>query len=121
MRRSASTRNAGLVNNDTGFSEFEGEERAVTLLYTPTRPAIYLPHDEIVYDKRRKELQGFPRDPLPSGSETEYGEPAVRSLFRNSGISNCLVLIPGDRVEGSNHLATESWKVSEDCHSRGFL
>jgi len=62
--------------------------------------------DEVLYDKRRKELQDFPRDHHPSGSEIEYGESEVRSLLHNSGISNYLFPKPGDRVEYSNHLAT---------------
>jgi hypothetical protein len=47
-------------------------------------------HDEVLYDKRRKELQDFPRGRHPAGSEIEYGAPAVRSLFHNSGTSNYL-------------------------------
>ena len=62
--------------------------------------------DEVLYDKWRKELQGFPRDHHPSDSEIEYGESEVRSLFHTSGISNYLFPKPGDRVEYSNHLAT---------------
>ena len=62
-------------------------------------------YDEVVYDKRRKELQDFPRGRHPSGSEIEYGESAVRSLFHSSGISNYLFLIPGDTVGYRNHLA----------------
>jgi hypothetical protein len=46
--------------------------------------------NEVAYDKRHKELQDFPRGLHPGDSEIEYGEPAVRSLFHSSGISNYL-------------------------------
>src|SRR5271156_6482953 len=78
-------------------------------------------HDGVLCDKRRKELQDFPRGRHPAGSEIEYGEPAVRSLFHNSGISNYIFLIPGDTVGYRNHLAAEFWGVSAEGDSRRFL
>jgi hypothetical protein len=62
--------------------------------------------DEVLYDKWRKELQGFPRDHHPSDSEIEYGESEVRSLFHNSGISNYLFPRLGDRVGCTNLVVT---------------
>jgi hypothetical protein len=61
---------------------------------------------EVFYDKLRKELQDFPRYRHPRGYEIGRDESEVRLLFRNFGISNCPVLKPGDRVEGSNRFAT---------------
>jgi Golgi nucleoside diphosphatase len=62
--------------------------------------------DEVLYDKRRKELQDFSRDHRLSDSEIEYGESEVRSLFHNFDISNYLFPRPGDRVGCSNLVAT---------------
>jgi hypothetical protein len=62
-------------------------------------------YDEVLYDKWRKELQDFPRGLHPGDSEIEYGEPAVRSLFRNSGISNYLFPTPDEIAECRSCLA----------------
>jgi hypothetical protein len=61
---------------------------------------------EVLGDKWRKELRDFPRGLHPGDSEIEYGEPAVRSLFHNSGISNYLFPKPGDRAEGRSLFVT---------------
>ena len=79
----------------------------MTFYECPRRQAVSIwPDSEVLYDKRHKELQDFPRDHHLSDSEIEYGESEVRSLFHNSGISNYLFPRPGDRVGSSNLVAT---------------
>jgi hypothetical protein len=59
-------------------------------------------NDGVLCGKWHKELQDFPRSRHLDDSEILHGEPAARSIFRNSGTSNRLFPTPGDKAECSD-------------------
>jgi|HubBroStandDraft_4_1064222.scaffolds.fasta_scaffold1783632_1 hypothetical protein len=78
-------------------------------------------NDEGFCDTWRKGLQDFSRCRYLNGSEIEYDEYAIHSIFRNFGISKNLFLKPDDIGERSHLLPILLVNVSAADDSRSFL